>query len=328
LLCVGAALAGQLAAQAPIRLVQQTPFLREPAGLQLATLVPGVRLTPGRTSAGHIEATIQGWIFTASTKADRRDGFDLSVSVNGGENLRLAPGGAVFGRAIEGALFSRLSTQGNWTRIRRTGWVPRPALTLPPRTVVEGGRAALSPPPRESAAAPRALPESTATELRGTLRAGSVLQRGPDGAPLASLAAPGEVTIGQRDRGWVKVWLEGWVRQTDIDGAVRSKPAITGAMLRDYPDRFVGQTVDWRLQFLARQLADELRPEMPLGQPYLLARGPLPETGFVYVLLSKDHADRLQGLKPLDEISVMATVRAARTRYLATPVVELTRLSP
>ncbi len=118
------------------------------------------------------------------------------------------------------------------------------------------------------------------------------------------------------------------MRQGDLEGAVSRKPAITGAMLRDYPDRYVGQSVDWRLQFLAHQQADELRPEMPKGQPYILARGPLPETGFVYLLLSKEQADRLQGLKPLDEMSVMVTVRAARTRYLATTVVELTRLSP
>lgn len=329
LLCVGAALAGHLTAQAPIRLVQETPFLREPAGLRLATLVPGVRLTPGRSSAGHIEVTIQGWLFTASTRSDRRDGFDLSVSVPGGENLRLTPDGVIFGRAVAGALFSRVGARGSWTQIRRTGWIARAALPAPPRTVASRAPPVAARPAAESAAAvPRAAPESTVFELRGTLRAGSVLQRAPDGGAVATLTTTGEVTVGPRDREWVKVRLEGWVRRSDIEGAVTPPPAITGAMLRDQPDRYVGRTVDWRLQFLAHQHADELRPEMPLGQPYLLARGPLPESGFVYVMLSKDQADRLQGLKPLEELSVMVTVRAARTRYLATPVVELTRLSP
>jgi hypothetical protein len=113
----------------------------------------------------------------------------------------------------------------------------------------------------------------------------------------------------------------------EVAGIVASRPAITGAMLRDNPERYVGQTVQWRLQFLARQQADELRPEMPLGQPYLLARGPLPESGFVYLMVSKPQDAELRGLKPLDEIAVTATVRAARTRYLATPVVELVRLA-
>ena len=81
--------------------------------------------------------------------------------------------------------------------------------------------------------------------------------------------------------------------------------------------------------FLVQELekqADELRPEMPLGHAYLLARGPLPETGFVYVLVSKQQASQLQGLKPLDEMTATVTVRTARTRYLATPVVEVIRM--
>src|SRR5688572_305419 len=62
------------------------------------------------------------------------------------------------------------------------------------------------------------------------------------------------------------------------------------------------------------------------GHAYLLARGPLPESGFVYLMVTKAQSDQLQGLKPLDELTATVTVRAARTRYLATPVVELVRV--
>jgi hypothetical protein len=84
--------------------------------------------------------------------------------------------------------------------------------------------------------------------------------------------------------------------------------------------------VVWRLHFLARQEADELRPEMPKGQPYLLTRGPLPESGFVYVMVSSAQANLVEGLRPLDEIRIEGIIRSGRTRYLPTPVVELTRL--
>jgi hypothetical protein len=161
---------------------------------------------------------------------------------------------------------------------------------------------------------------------RAALRSGATLQRTPDGEAVATLASPSLVVLGARDREWIKVSLEGWVRQADLQGNVAPLPAITAAMLREQPDRYVGQSVDWRLQFLARQQADELRPEMPLGHQYLLTRGPLPETGFVYLLVTRAQADQLQGLKPLDEIAATVTVRAARTRYLATPVVELVRV--
>ena len=145
-------------------------------------------------------------------------------------------------------------------------------------------------------------------------------------APSVTLTAPADVTVTEQDRDWLKVQVSGWVRASQLSAGVAAVPAITAAMLRDNPDRYVGQTVDWRLQFLAHQQADELRPEMPRGSPYLLTRGPLPETGFVYVMVSKEQVERLRGLKPLDELSVMATIRAGRTKYLTTPVVELVRL--
>ncbi|NOT08639.1 MAG: hypothetical protein HOP28_10600 [Gemmatimonadales bacterium] len=326
--CVGIALAGNLLAQAPVRLPQVTPFLREPNGLRLAVLAAGSRITPGRVSNDHIEITVQGWIITSSTRADRRDGFDLSISAAGGENFRAAPDGELLGRAVTGALFNRVSARGGWTQIRRTGWIPRAGLT--PRAPAVATRPQPAPPVstlRESAGAvPRADPDSA--ERQATLRAGVVVRGAPDGAALATVASATTVTLGVRDREWVKVTIDGWVRQSDVSGLLMPRPAITAAMLRDSPEKYVGQTVDWRLQFLSHQKADELRPEMPLGHPYLLARGPLPETGFVYVLVSKDQAERLQGLKPLDELGVMVTVRSARTRYLATPVVELVRLGP
>jgi hypothetical protein len=317
-------LVAPLGAQSPVRLIGETAFLKEPGGLRLATIMPGVRLTPGRVGSAHAEVTIQGWIFTTSTKMDKRDGLDLSVKLAEGENLRALPDGPIIARVVDGTLFSRIGSRGGWTQVRRTGWVPQEAVTRPPRAVVA------APVPlqvRESAAAvPKVLVDLPPAPRRGNLRAGTVVQRLPDGAPLATLAGPSEVTLGERDREWVRVRVDGWVRQNDVDGTVAPRPAITAEMLRESPDRYLGQTVDWRLQFLAHQRADELRPEMPLGHPYLLARGPLPETGFVYVLVSKEQADRLQGLKPLDELAVMVTVRAARTRFLATPVVELLRL--
>jgi hypothetical protein len=329
---VGVALVGNLVAQAPVRLAEETALLREPGGLRLISLVPGQRLQPGRASGNFVEVTVSGWIFTASTRPDRRDGFALSVSAAGGENLRAAPDGAVLGRAVEGALFNRVGSRGGWTQVRRAGWIARGAVgerTLPaPASAPRESTQAAAPPrssPQEGLASAPAAPRTDSLR-RGALKPGAVIQRTPDGEALATLTSPALVTLGERDREWVKVSLEGWLRARDVQGSVAPLPAVTAAMLRENPDRYVGQTVEWRLQFLAHQQADELRPEMPLRHAYLLARGPLPETGFVYVLVSKQQADQLQGLKPLDEMTATVSVRTARTRYLATPVVELVRV--
>ena len=334
-LCVGALLAGNLVAQQPVRLAREAPLLREPGGVTLVSLVRGLRLTPGKVSGNFLEVTVTGWLFTASTTPNPRDGFDLSVDAAGGENLRAEPNGAVLGKAAEGALFARVRRSGGWTQVRRTGWIARSAVAERARS---NGQAAPRPqPPRSDSARMASPPPAARTDsamppartdsaMRGTLKAGAQIQRTPDGETLATVQSPTLISLGERDREWVRVALEGWVRQNEVQGAVAPIPAITATMLREQPDRYVGRTVDWRLQFLARQQADELRPEMPLGHAYLLARGPLPETGFVYVMVTKAQSDQLQGLKPLDELTVTVTVRAARTRYLATPVVELVRV--
>ena len=69
----------------------------------------------------------------------------------------------------------------------------------------------------------------------------------------------------------------------------------------------MGQPVTWRLQFLSVQTADELRPELPPGMPYLLTRGPLPEAGFVYVAVTAEQAQRFRAMNPLDEFVARGT---------------------
>ena len=99
---------------------------------------------------------------------------------------------------------------------------------------------------------------------------------------------------------------------------------MTAAEVRAEPARFVGQTLEWRLQVIAVKTADELRSEMPPGQPYLLTRGPLPEPGFVYVIIPSAQAAAFQALAAAAGSWCSAsTIRAARTRFLTTPVAEL-----
>jgi hypothetical protein len=299
-------LAGNLLAQAiPARLEQDTPLLKEPGGMRLGVLSKGTSVVPGRVSDGFTEITLQGWLLTASTRPDAREGFDISARA--GESIRAEPNGPVLGRVVTGALLARVRVRGAWTEVRRTGWVGSGALSA--------NRSAVRP------------SERTLDSARVLLRKGASLQGAPDGSALAILSSPADATIAERNGEWVKVRVEAWVKSSDVEGALAAPPAITAAMLREHPERYVGQRVDWRVQFLAHQKADELRPEMPGGAPYLLVRGPLPETGFVYVLLSRQQATELQGLKALQELALTVTLRAARTRYLATPVVELVRVA-
>jgi hypothetical protein len=122
---------------------------------------------------------------------------------------------------------------------------------------------------------------------------------------------------------WVRVQVEGWVRESDLEAASGGAlTGITAAEVRSEPARYIGQTVEWRLQLIAVQTADELRTEMERGQNYLLTRGPLPEPGFVYVTVTQSQADEFRALPALQELTLRVNIKAARTKYLMTPVVE------
>jgi len=66
-----------------------------------------------------------------------------------------------------------------------------------------------------------------------------------------------------------------------------------------------------------------LRSEIPVGQPYMLARGPLPEAGFVYVMIPPAMLPEVERLAPLAQLVIIGRIRAARSRFLGNPIVEL-----
>jgi hypothetical protein len=315
-------LAGPLAAQEERRLEAPADLHRDPAGTPLVSLPAGAAVEAGKADGDWRKVTVEGWIFQPSTSPTKRDGFDLVVTSNEGENLRRVPNGPVVGRAREGTLLERVGEKGKWFRVRRDGWVPRkavPAKTFE-RPATQQGRAQ----PAATAPAPTPAPQP-ASSIEGveTIRE-TGLSRMPDSAPTSTLLAGTPARVVGRSGEWVRVQVEGWVRESDVKPAEAGVLAgITAAEVRASPDRFVGQTLDWRLQVIAVQLADELRPEMPPGQPYLLTRGPLPEPGFVYVTIPPERIAEFRALPPLHEMVMRVTLKAARTRYLATPVAEL-----
>ena len=321
-------LAAPLFAQEERRLDSAAQLHRDPDGTPLVSLPAGAPVEAGKADGDWREVTVEGWIFRPSTSRTRREGFDLVVTSNSGENLRREPNGPIVGRIREGTLLERVGEKGKWFRVRRDGWVPRQAV----QGKAVPAKAAAKPPDttRARAQAQRAQPAvSTApvppSSIEGveTVRE-TGLSRMADSAPVARLPAGTPARVVGRSGEWIRVQVEGWVREADVKPAEAGVLAgISAAEVRASPDRFVGQTLDWRLQVIAVQVADELRPEIPAGQPYLLTRGPLPEPGFVYVTIPTRRIAEFRALPPLQEMVMRVTLRAARTRYLATPVAEL-----
>ncbi|MEO5799706.1 MAG: hypothetical protein ABIZ70_10275 [Gemmatimonadales bacterium] len=330
LLLLGGLVASPLGAQANRRvIITDTEFLKEPGGTGLARLGRTTPVTVGATKGTWTEVTVEGWIVGNAMRDDKRDGFDVAVNLAVGSPLRaVMGGGATLGLARAGALFNRVEVKSGWVHVRRTGWVPKGAVGNADKPVTPP-----PPPPPPAAPKPEAakltpgkpdpVAPAASTTSSVTVVAGSTLAAQPSGTPIGSLETPVHAEVLEHRAGWSRVRIEAWVRDAAI--GVASSGGITAAEIRAEPDKYIGQTVDWTLQVIAVQKADELRPELPLGQPYVLARGPLPETGFVYLTVSADEAEKFRVLPPLAQVQVRATIRAGKTRFLPTPVLTFVR---
>jgi hypothetical protein len=261
------------------------------------------------------------------------------VTASGGENIRESPNGAVLGRVRTGTLLRKEEVRGTWTRVRRAGWVPREAVKSPAPVPAAAPPVEQSAPPTpvqpassdpiESGALTVQVPAATATdedpgEERTEVGRQTSIFAAPQGGQYGTLLPGAPTRVLSRTGDWTRIQLEGWVRESDLTtGSEASLGRVTAAEVRADPPRYIGRTVEWRLELIAVQTADELRTEMPKGQTYLLTRGPLPEPGFVYVTVTASQANEFRTLQALQELTLRVTIKAPRTRFLATPVVEL-----
>ena len=317
-----------LGAQGGDRTTAAADFVKDPGGTVLGRIAANAAVTFGATRGSWREVTLEGWVAATSLKDDSRDGFDVSVASSAAALVRNAPDPNASARAtaVTGALFHRLGTRSGWVQVRRTAWLPRSATEA---TAQVAPPPAAPPPPPPPPPAPAASVDSAPTGAPATAGGQSVIggndfSARADGPPIGRLEATRSVDVVEERDGWSRIRLEVWVRNAAL-GNAPATGQISAAEIRADPERYIGQTVEWSLQVLAVQRADELRPELPLGQPYVLARGPLPETGFVYLVVQGDQVDVFRNLDPLAQVRVRATIRAGKTRFLPTPVLDLVR---
>jgi len=307
-----------------------TWFYQDVGGRRIARLARGAVLAGGATRNDWIQVTLEGWIFATSVGRSDRPDFDLLVTRAPNENLRAAPAGPLVAELAQGFGLKRSppDSAGRWVHVRRDGWVQRSALApladvVATRTVDSSST--------DTAQGPTPGPRPAATERVDSTRAQPVrmttLYRAPDGPEAGTLTADTPLRVLSRNGEWTRVQLEGWVKGTELQAAPAGVlVGVTAAELRAEPQRYVGQVVRWNLEFIAIQKADDLRPDIPGGSSYVLARGPLPERGFVYVIVPDIKLPAFRALTPLVTMQITARVRNGRSRYLGNPVVELVSL--
>ena len=294
--------------------------------------------------------TLEGYVHR-SVVGGRRGSYSISVRADGGAYLRSMPSrsGRVLALVADGSGLTKVSTRGEWVRVRRTGWVIASALHASAPSVASQTRDTSKKPTTRRApeattaaarhAAPAAKPLGDTTAVAEgdvtpdsatravtalALARRTTLYTAPDAGGLGTIDSSARVTVVARDRGWVRVQVEGWVRAQDLgpsDSTVLT--TISAADLRAQPDRYRGQVVRWVVQKIAVETADPLRRGMAPDEPYILARGPGQENSLLYLALPSSLVDQAKRIDPLTAITVTARVRSGRSEPSGVPLLDV-----
>jgi SH3-like domain-containing protein len=298
----------------------------------VATIRKGAPIATGKASGAYVQSTVDGWI-AAALLGGARDSFALTVKPGGAVRLRSSASAqaAVVADLRGGMGLNEVGRQGAWVHIRRTGWLPTNALSAPaaePAPVSAGTlQATTTPGPVQGASAVPAAPAGPDTTRNGLVLTPAVqtaIAASPGGERLGSLGPGARATVTGRERGWVRVQVEGWVREADLsvaDTALRG--SLSAADLRADPDGTAGRLVHWEVEVLAHQVADPLRKGLADQEPYLLAQGPSGENALLYLAIPPALAATAREIPDLGRAIITARVRSGRSEPVGIPVLEL-----
>lgn len=296
-------------------------FRREPNGLLLARLEPGVEIRVLESQGNWTQVELEGWVWLRSLGESDDAAMDLVVSADGGENLRDRPSGRVLGVLEEGTLLEELGREPGWARVSRVGWIWSASLA----TGATPASSAEAPPAAGSNAAG---PAARSPGGFRTLDAGGVILAAPDGDTLAVAKPSRDIEILRREGGWARVRLEGWmwmpVATDDSTPATTADPAaLEPADLMADPDTHAGRVVSWTIQFISLERAEAVRTDFFEGEPFLLARFGGSDGPFVYVAVPPERLSEVEGLVPLEAVTVTARVRTGASELTGAPIVDL-----
>jgi hypothetical protein len=311
--------AGSLEAQSGARVRAEENFRREPNGERLGRLGAGTPVVVVSSRDGWLEVVLEGWVWDRSLQVDDRQGMDLVVSEDGGENLRDAPSGNILGRLDAGTLLEELGREAGWIHVRRQGWIWEPSVSV---DRAEPGPRAEPDDPASSPVGPgsaRPIGFSTAGSL------GATILSAPDGDTLAVTAPGAEVETLAREGSWVRVRIEGWswMPETDVAPAPAEGDPLTPDEVRESPSAHRGRVVAWRLQFISVERAERVRSDFFEGEPFLLCRFGDSQGPFIYVAVPPERLDEVTGLVPLEFVTVTGRVRTGASSLTGTPIVDL-----
>lgn len=143
------------------------------------------------------------------------------------------------------------------------------------------------------------------------------------GAAVGQVLKGATVDVIARDHDWVRVRLEGWVRESDLIAADTTLRQLSAADIRSDPARARGKLVRWEVEAVALRSADPLRAGLQSGEQYLLALGPGAEKTLVYIAVPENLLANVRSLPPLAPVIVTARVRDGRSEPAGVTILDL-----
>lgn len=334
--------------------------LATPKGRAVGSVHPGVKLRVLETRGAYARVSVDGFVERARLSAQRgsaatRVGKRSVVVREHASSTARSVGSLDAGTTVS---VSKATAPKGWVRVSRSGWVLRSALeaSAPARTTV--AKATAAPKRAASPTKPSAAPKASAGEVEpsapgrpapsapvaaapapaaaarsagapladSTLvpTANVALRAAPDARALATVAQGTTLVPLARERGWVRVRLEGWVQEKDVapaDTAVHA--GVSAADLRADPHGSRGRVVRWTVQVLARQTADALRRDLAADETYLLARGPAEENALLYLVVPPAMLESTKSISALSEAVITARVRTGKSQLVGVPILDL-----
>lgn len=144
---------------------------------------------------------------------------------------------------------------------------------------------------------------------------------------LGQIAKGATVDVIGKDHDWVRVRLEGWVRESDLVVADSTLRVMSAADVRANPAAAQGKLVRWEVEAVAFQTADALRTGLQPGERYLLALGPGNEKTLIYIVIPATLTQTARSLPPMAQITVTARIRNGRSDPAGVPVLDLQSLT-
>lgn len=151
----------------------------------------------------------------------------------------------------------------------------------------------------------------------------TVVRSAPAAGAVGQVLKGATVDVIARDRDWVRVRLEGWVREADLVAADTTLRSLSAADIRSDPAGARGKLVRWEVEAVALRSADPLRTGLQTGEQYLLALGPGAEKTLVYIAVPEGLLANVRSLPPLAAVTVTARIRDGRSEPAGVPILDL-----